>query len=264
MTGARPTGPPRPSWRNRLAARRHQEVPVTELEAFRRAGSGVYELSLLVEQRRRELSAQGRHPWECDASTSSLLVATWNARSLQTLGAELLDSDRREDPGTAGFVPLVTYRQAWSFFQPVAGWMALARRAAASPDVCAGEEVELPAALPPLLGLRSGPRKHQRGMLNAGDALSALVEQELGAVLGAGPPPARYASVLQRVEELAAQARSGLQYAQGLWHPASTRELETVIVRHLHPALVLEHHLGQFLALPELAVRYRTGWRTPD
>lgn len=257
---------PPPTLRNRFAARRQHEVSTVELEAFRRAGSAVFEVALLADERRRQLQAQGVHPWDADPASGSLLVATWNARVLQTLGCELLDSDRREDPATAGFVPLVTYRQAWSFFAPVATWLSLAQRAAASEEVWVGDDVALPASLPPLLSLRSGPRKHLRGMLSAGDALDDLLEQQLGAVTSCGPVPARYAAVLPRVQELAAQARSGLRYAQGLWHPETSRELETVILRQLHPALVLEHHLGQFLALPELALRYRTrpdDWSPP-
>ncbi len=250
---------PRPPLRNRLAARRQREVPTLQLEAFRRAGAAVFDVCLLVEGRRAELAAQGLHPWDADPATSSLFVAAWNARALQALGSELLDSDRREDPGTAGFVPLSTYRQAWSFFEPVAKWLGVARRAAANPTFWIGDAVELPAALPPLLGLRSAPRKHLRGMLSAGDAVDQLVEQELGAVVGAGQVPARYRALLPRIEELAAQARSALHYAQGLWHPECSPELEAVIFGHLYSALVLEHHVGQFLALPELALRYRTG-----
>ncbi len=100
-------------------------------------------------------------------------------------------------------------------------------------------------------------------MLAAGDALDGLVEQQLSAVLSADPVPARHASRLQRIQELFAQARSSLHYAQGLWNPELSRDLEQVLADHLHPALVL-HHLGQYLALPELVVAYRTGWRGPS
>lgn len=253
----------RPGLRIRAAARRQREVSTTQLEAFRRAGSAVFDLALLVDQRRTELAAQGRHPWDADDATRSLLLAVWNARALQAMGSELLDSDRREDPRTTGFVPPVTHQQIWDFFEPVAGWISLARRAAASPQVFVGMEVDLPAALPPLLPLRSGPRKHLKGLLTAGDAMDHLLQQELGVVLNAGRPPARYAVLLGRLEELAAQARASLHYAQGLWDPHYSDELATVILGHLYPALVLEFHLGQFLALPELVVRYRAGATTP-
>lgn len=258
------SGPGQPAFRTRAAARRQQEVATTQLEAFRRAGAAVFDLALIVEQRRRELAARSQHPWDADDATRSLLLATWNARALQALGSELLDSDRREDPRTAGFVPEVTHQQVWAFFEPVAGWINLARRAAASPQFFIGTETALPATLPPLLSLRSGPRKHLRGLLTAGDVMDQLLQQELGVVLTAGRPPARYTSLLGRVEELSAQARASLHYAQGLWDPRCSEQLSTVILGHLYPALVLEFHLGQFLALPELVVRYRAGCAEPS
>src|SRR6476659_10137406 len=84
-----------------------------------------------------------------------------------------------------------------------------------------------------------------------------MLEESLGAVLGAGAPPSRWTEHHQRIAELAAQAQSSLRYAQALWHPTTTPQLDAIILRHLEAALVLEHHVGQFLALPELVDRYR-------
>ncbi len=42
-----------------------------------------------------------------------------------------------------------------------------------------------------------------------------------------------------------------------------TAGLDEVILGHVLPALVLEHHLGQFLALPELVEGYRAPARRP-
>ncbi len=222
-----------PSMLTRWAAHRQREVSVVHLEAFRRAGAGVYDLALVVEQRRADLAAEGRHPWDAGAATSSLLLATWNARALQALGAELLESDRRSDPRTAGFVPVVTHRQVWTYFEPVETWISLARRAEANDDYWIAADADLPAALPPLLHVRAGPPKHLRGLLNAGDALDGLLEQELACVVTAGDPPARFRGILPRIVELAAQSRSSLRYAQGLWHPESSTELDDVIRGHL-------------------------------
>lgn len=249
-------GAPRPSVLSRLAAAVKREVPIVHLQAFERAGSAVFELDLLVDERRRELSAAGVHPWEADSSTASLFLAAWVARVHQTLGTELLASDRALDPRTAGYVPPVTYQQAWAFFQPVAFWMTAARRALATPDYWIGDHTELPVSLPSVF--RSGaPHKNVKGLLMAGDAVDQLMEQALGAVLACGDPPARWASQCHRLHELAAQSRSALHYAQALWHPDADTDLDGIIVRHLQPALVLEHHLGQFLALPELVDQYR-------
>ena len=108
--------------------------------------------------------------------------------------------------------------------------------------------------------MRGGPRKHIRGLLAAGDALDNLCEQQLAAVQAAGRPPARHTARLARIQELFAQARASLHYAQGLWNPELGRDLEQVLFGHLQPALVLHHHLGQYLAMPELVVAYRTGY----
>ena len=247
--------------RQRLAARRQSEVPSTELEAFRRAGSAVYEVCLLAEQRRGALTASGQHPWAAGPADASLFLAVWNARVHQSLAAELLDSDAREDPATAGYVPAATYRQAWALFQPVAAWLAVARRAAANDDFWVGDEHDLPTGLPPLHAPRDAPRKHLRGLLTAADVLDRLLEQELGSVLSAGSPPERFADSMRRVDELAAQARASLHYAQGLWHPQAGAELQAVIVGHLFPGVVLAHHVGQFLSLPELVQQYQQAIR---
>ena len=244
-----------------LAARRQQEVETVQLEALRRAGSAVPELALLADRLRDELRAAGQHPWEADPATASLFLSVWNAQVYQALGAELLDSDRREDPRTAGYVPVATYRQSWAFFSQVAPWLSAARRAAASDDVWVGDEVDLPVSLATVLHPVSTPVKHLKGLLTAGDVLDQLLEQQLGAVHAAGPVPERWTGALRRIDELAAQARASLHYAQGLWHPDVDGDLAAVVVGHLHPALVLEHHVGQFLALPELVLRYRSPHR---
>lgn len=243
---------------SRFAVARQKEISTRPLEALRRAGADVFDVRLVADERRAQLAAAGLHPWDADAPTASLLLSAWIAQVHQTLGAELLDSDRREDPRTAGFVPTVTYRQAWAFFEPVPLWLTAARRAEASPDFWVGDEVELPVSLGGLLLSGEMPRKHLKGMLNVGDALDGLLEEQLGAVHAAGPPPERYGAALRRIDELAAQARSALHYAQGLWHPEVDAELQSLILGHLHPALVLEHHLGQYLALPELVSQYRS------
>jgi hypothetical protein len=261
MSTAASNGRRGPSLLNRALAGAKREVSTVNLEAFQRAGAAVFELDLLVDARRAELHAAGTHPWEADGATASLFLATWVARVHQTLGSEVLAADHTLDPRTRGYVPPATHKQAWAFFQPVALWLTCARRAGATPDYWIGDDVELPAGLPSVLRLSDAPRKHLKGLLVAADAVDRLVEQQLGAVLSAGEPPARWRPQHDRLRELAAQARSALHYAQALWHPDADRELEDIILRHLQPALVMEHHLGQFLALPELLDQYRSARR---
>jgi hypothetical protein len=244
-------------------AGRRKEIPADQLEAYRRAGSDVYDLALTAERRRADLRAAGRHPWEADPATASLLLCAWNARALQSLACELLDADYRDDPRTRGHVPVQTYRQVWALFAPVQSWLSSGRRAEVNPDFWIGDHVDLPSGLPELHNVRYARGKTVRGLLTAGDVLHGLLEEALGAVLAAGDPPAEWQGRLTRITELAAQARTALRYAQGLWHPASSAQLDEVILGHVLPALVLEHHLGQFLALPELVERYRTAAARP-
>ena len=248
---------PNPSLVNRLVAGHRKELSTVQLEAYRRAGAEVYDLHLAADRRRAELVAAGKHPWEADASTASLLLCAWNARTHQTLACELLDADYRHDPRTRGFVPTATSRQVSALFAPVQMWLNAGRRAEVSADFWIGDEVDLPASLPTLNHPRQTPRKFIRGILTAGDALHGLLEEALGAVTAAGPPPERWQPQLGRIIELAAQAHTALRYAQGLWHPHTSAQLDDVILGHALPAVLLEHHLGQFLALPELVERYR-------
>lgn len=245
----------------RVYAGLRNEVPAEQLEAFRRAGSAVFELQLFAEEHLAELAASGRHPWDADASSASLLLCTWTARLHQTFAAELLDADYQAAPRTAGFLPPVTAQQAWAFFEPVGRWLNHGRRAAAATSFWIGDEEDLPSALPELFDDPDAPGRHLRGLLTAADAIDRQLEESLGVVICAGDPPARWSEHLTRIRELAAQAQSSLRYAQALWHPGSSPDLDRIIRSHLHPALVLEHHVGQFLALPELLDSYRTGSR---
>lgn len=253
----------RPGLITRFVAGRRDEMSSVQLEAYRRAGAGVFDLHLVAEARRQELAAAGMHPFDADASTVSLLLCDWNARVHQALACELLDSDYRQDPRTRGFVPVTTYRHALALFTPVQAWLSAGRRAEVSRDFWIGDEVDLPVGLPDLHQPRFGPKKSVRGLLTAGDVLHGLLEESLGAVAAAGEPPDRWRGQMQRIHELAAQAHTALRYAQGLWHPHSSVGLDQVILGHVLPALVLEHHLGQFLALPELVEGYRESVRRP-
>lgn len=247
----------------RWAAARRKEVSTVQLEAYRRAGSAVYDLHLAADRRRRELSVEGTHPFDADPSSASLFLCAWNARVHQALACELLDADYRQDARTRGFVPPLTHAHAQALFEPVQGWLSAGRRAEVAPDFWIGDEVDLPVGLPKLHRPRFGPRKSVRGLLTAGDVLHGLLEEQLGAVAVAGTAPARWRPHLDRITELSVQAQTALHYAQGLWHPRSSDELDGVVLGHVLPALVLEHHLGQFLCFPELVQGYRVAPSRP-
>jgi hypothetical protein len=224
------SGRARPSLLNRALASAKREVPTANLEAFQRAGAAVFELDLLVDARRADLHAGGTHPWDADGASCSLFLAAWVARVHQTLGTEVLDADQSLDPGTRGYVPPATHRQAWAFFQPVPLWLACAQRASATPDYWIGNEVELPAGLPSVFRLGDAPRKHLKGLLIAADAVDRLVDQQLGAVLSVGDPP----------QALAAAVRPGAR--AGRARPRSTALRAGALAPRRRPGAPGDHH----------------------
>ena len=92
----------RPGLWTRLVAHLGGEVPATTLEAYRRAGAGVYELLSEVEQRRADLALKGGHPWSADRTSRTLELCAWNAFALQLLGDELLAASTGPSPRRSG------------------------------------------------------------------------------------------------------------------------------------------------------------------
>lgn len=221
-------------------------------------------ITRFVAGRRKEMRPSSWRPTGEPAPGSS--TCTWSPTRdgrRQALASDLLDSDYREDPPYARVRPGHDLPARARLFTPVQAWLSAGRRAEVSRDFWIGDEVDLPIGLPDLHQPRFGHRKSVRGLLTAGDVLHGLLEESLGAVAAAGQPAAQWRPQLERIHELVAQAHTALRYAQGLWHPHSSVGLDEVILGHVLPALVLEHHLGQFLALPELVEGYRSPARRP-
>lgn len=127
-----------PRMLRRLAAVLRGEVPSGELEALRDAGRAVYQAYLDAEQLQVELAHAGIHPFRAGAGQRNQLLCTWNAYVLQVLGEALLDADNRVSPITAGYVPPVTFEQAWACFVEVEPWLARCRRVVGGPVVRPG------------------------------------------------------------------------------------------------------------------------------
>lgn len=247
--------PPLRLW-TRLAARLHGEVPADQLEAFRRAGSGVYESYLAAESVLTGLAASGTHPWAAPAQVRGQLLCTWNAYLLQTLGAALLDADYRAMPSTVGYLPPVTAQQAWALFEQVEPWLSRARQSEHSSSLEVADDLALPADLPAWVEVEPCPRAHLDAMLTAAQEVGSHLEALLGALADAGTPPAGLAPAYERVQRLALDAQSATSYAAGLVHPGADAAMHEVIERHLHAALETSYHLGQLIAAPELVEGY--------
>lgn len=240
----------------RLSARLRGEVPADQLEAFRRAGAGVFETYLAAEKALTDLAATDSHPWQAPAGTKSQLLCTWNAFMLQTLATALLDADYAAMPSTAGYLPPVTAEQAWALFEQVEPWLSRAGQAVHSSSYDVGAELALPADLPPWVKVEPCPRAHLDAMLSATQQAHEHLDAMLGALLGAGEVPKQYAAALDKVQRLGVEAHTASTYAAGLAHPGADISLHEVIEEHLHRALELQYHVGQLIADPDLVDGY--------
>jgi len=247
---------PAPRLWTRLAARLSGEVPAAQLEAFRRAGGPVYETYLQAENALTTLAGTGTHPWTAEAGTRSQLLCTWNAFLLQTLAAALLDADYAASPSTVGYLPPVTAQQAWALFEQVEPWLSRARQADHGASYDVGDELALPADLPAWVEVEPCPRAHLDAMLAATQQAHEHLDALLGALLGAGAPPKKYADALDKVQRLGVDAHTASSYAAGLAHPGADTAMHEVIEQHLHRALELQYHVGQLIADPDLIEGY--------
>jgi hypothetical protein len=243
-----------PSLLNRLAAAVKGEVTTETLEAYRRAGSVVYELLVEVETRRTQASAQGGHPWSFDPALRAQLLCTWNAFVLQLLGDQFLDADFTHDPLTRGFVPAVTAQQTQAVYAEVEQWLTMARQAAINPNYRLG--TTSPATLPEWAEADPCPRPHLAAMLGAlravrehADTAMALFESEA--------IPAEHQGVVERLRQLHARAGSKADYAERLNGEKVSAELHEQIEQHAQQALEDLFLLGQLLAEPAL-ISHRT------
>lgn len=158
------TGNP-PGMLTRLRAMAAGEVSAETLESYRGAGASVYDLFVQAEHRRSELVAGGKTPWTMTDNEHSYLTAAWVAFALQTLGDAFLQADYDADPGTDGFVPPVTARQAELFYGEVEEWLAAALRARSDETFVLPKRI--PVRLPEWVAVEPCPLPHLDAMMAA-------------------------------------------------------------------------------------------------
>ncbi|WP_214321243.1 hypothetical protein [Nonomuraea sediminis] len=230
--------------KTRMAAALKGEVRADELEAYRRAGGLVY-----AELEQLEMAAD---------QLPSRRLCTWNAFVLQSIGEHLLDADYAADPSTAGYVPPVTARQVGACFAQVEGWVSRARQSAGNPAYQVDKELRLPADLPEWAEANPCPLPHLNGMLAAARAIRQHAEVALGGFEERAEMWHRES--LQRLRQLAAEAATAADYAEGLLHTDPGARMHEAIEQRLQRALELFYHLGQLIAMPTLIASY-TGVR---
>jgi hypothetical protein len=255
----------RPGIGTRVRAALRGERRAEALEAMRAAGGAVYGELAEAERARADLLVTGGDPWAPPPAVAGHLVATWNAFVLQTLAETLLDADYADDPGTAGYLPPVTFEQAWTWLATAAEWLSIARQARASPEYDSGAQVRLPADPPDLGGPRPAPPVHLVAMLAAVAPLRDHIELALYD-LERGSDQDDRPRRLGRLRQLAAEASTAAEYAGSLCHGAGWTagsagrdddRLREFTGTHLAQAVRLLFHLGQLAAMPALIPRYR-------
>lgn len=239
-----------PTLWGRFMARAHGEVPADTLEAYRRAGLAVYELQQRVEEQRLALKVQGIPPGKVDPATQAQFLCAWNAFALQTLGDAFLDADYRADPSTVGYVPPVTAEQVQLFYAQVEEWVSRAQQAASNPAYRL--DVHVPADLPAWIQAEPCPVVHLEAILAATKTLQTHAEAAMAVYEGAGVTP-EAARAGQRLRQLLAAASAEADYAQRLGGGPVSPALHEQIERHAKTAVEGFYHLGQALAMPELA-----------
>ncbi|GIW37188.1 MAG: hypothetical protein KatS3mg073_1333 [Meiothermus sp.] len=222
-----------------VSARARGYLSTEALEAYRRAGAGVYALL-------GELEASHPNPWTAAFSSQIYLLCVWNAFALQTLGDQMLAADEHLEPTSPGLVPPQTHALIRKFYQGSAEWLASAREA----EQGRYPEEELPASLPPWEGATRYPRVFLEALLEAAQALQQHVEARWGD-FEQYPLPGDKAHLLERLRQKRRRAQTKLDYTLRLLSPQGT-SVPSTVVQHLRLAVSSYFRLGQFLALPVL------------
>src|SRR2546422_10717015 len=88
------------------------EVSDANIVGYLRAASQIAEVWQQIDEKIAALTAQGMTLWEAYTQLHYPLAFIRTARTYQVFVKELLAADAAYDPGTAGYVPQVTYDQA--------------------------------------------------------------------------------------------------------------------------------------------------------
>lgn len=249
--------PTKPSLATRFRAMLRGERNAEALEAMRRAGIVVYGELTEAEKTRAELLTGGQDLWSAPRSLGGHLLATWNAFVLQALAVGLLDADYAADPGTAGYVPPVTFDQAWSWFSTAEGWLSQARQARSNPDHDLRNQLRLPADPPPWAEVEPCPPAHLAAMLATVPTVREHADLAVYDLERCNNND-KHRRGLNRLRQLGAEAATAADYAVALRGSAPGHQLHELIEAHLKRALTIWFHIGQLAAMPDLIEGYRT------
>lgn len=238
------------------------EKSQAELEAYRGAARQIDDLEAAIETQVLQTPvAAGAPPWEHPTHHQQAMAFTWIARALSTIAGTLLEIDAKEDPGTAGYLPVVTYGQVKALYTQVPDFVHATWEALANPRYRASKPLPLPLG-PRIEADGRCPYVHLKGMQAAAVALDAYGQARLNAYLAAieasgATPPDAVKGVLAELGQIRARAQSKLSFATDqLAALAKRRDIPDATHEETETRLweALSDHflLGQFLAMPGL------------
>jgi hypothetical protein len=242
--------PDQPGLFGRLVAHLHGEVTADALEAYRRAGAGVYDLTDTLDRLRLDALVKDGGPWGAPSATKTALLCGWNAFVLQVLGDQLLEADYRCEPSTVGFVVPETAEQALRYYAQVAGWLSRAMQAIHNPNY--DLDASVPAPLPPWVNRPDCPDAYLEGLragLHRIRVHAELAVAEFRRTCGDEQP-----FTLGRIQGIAAEAGAAADYADGL----GTGEFDAVraeVLSQTRTAIERYYLVGQLVAMPHLATK---------
>ncbi len=238
------------------------EKSQVELDAYRQAMQHINDLEAAIQSQvlNRPLDP-GTGPWSRPKHQQQAMAYTWVARALATISASLLDSDAREDPGTVGYLPLVTFGQVRALYEQVPRFVHSAWEALANPRYIAQHALPFPLN-PRVEADGKCPLVHLKGIHAAAVALDQVGQGRLQAYLSSiqasgVAPPEEVKGYLSDLAQMWARAQSKVGFSNqqlvavtlGGDVPVSTHEEAE---NRLWDALSDHFLVGQFIAMPEL------------
>lgn len=229
------------------------------LYAYRQAGTQIHPLLDAAERRRFDLTLSGTSPFAVKRHMGLELACAWNAFALQTLGDKMLEADEAADPGTAGFVPPVTFDQVQGYYEQVQRWLGFASQAAYDPQFDL-PPTTLPATLPGWSPVEPCPRPHLDAMIAALGALRLHAEAAMHTLEQATPEAD--VPVLARLRGQFAGALSKANYVVSMYRPDASLELHEQIEEKAKTAIEDLYRVGQLISYPAL-MQGRRGSASP-
>lgn len=236
------------------------EIDDANIRGYLRAASQIEDLWQQIAARRAAISEQGQTPWDAYRQVGYALAFIRSARTYQVFVQELLAADAAADPGTAGYLPQVTYDQANALCHQIQPTVQQAIAALHTAGYV--PETLLPLSLEPRLESEGKPcpLAHLQGMLSAAREIrewaAGLIAEYNNEVQHAPHVPEAIQQHLTALQGYLAQGDSQLRFGVDLVGQISqgetTATLHEEAENSLWEALRLFFRLNQAIALPDL------------